>query len=182
MNKKAILLSIFWNIFLISIAFCEGLKVGTFAPFFKVKSGDDKILTLDMIKGKIIVVFYETKDVVEKNRKLKNELNKFYKKQKDAVKKLIVRLPVIDCSRTFMPFRWIWKSKLKKNSKKEKITVYGDWDGKMKSLYKMKDKESNVVIIDRKGRIRYFAYGKIEEQEINKIKELLEDIGDERVW
>ena len=31
-----------------------------------------------MVKGKVVVIFYETKDAVEKNRKLKNELNKFY--------------------------------------------------------------------------------------------------------
>lgn len=174
--KKAILIILTLRVVLIAVSFGEGLKIGTKAPSFEVKSGDNKILTLDMIKGKIIVIFYETKDVVEKNRQLKDELNKFYNEQPDTVKELIVRLAVIDCSSAFWPFTEIWKSKLKENSKKEGITIYGDWDGKMKSSYKMKGEESNIVIIDRSGIIRYFASGKVNVDEIDKIKELLKGL------
>lgn len=182
MNRRTLLITmtIFLAVSLPTISFAEGLKVGTVAPFFKVKSGDDKILTLDMVRGKVIVIFYETKDVVEKNRKLKDKLNKFYSDQPDDVKEFIVRLPVINCSSAFWPFTRIWKSKLRENSKKESITIYGDWSGKMFSDYKMKDKESNVVIIDKKGIIRYIASGKVEDKEINKIKELLIKLGSEK--
>jgi alkyl hydroperoxide reductase subunit AhpC len=182
MNKTAILIitAIFLGIFFTAISFAESLKIGTEAPSFEVKSGNDKILTLDMIKGKVTVIFYETKGVVEKNRKLKDELNKFYDEQPDAIKELIVKLPFINCSSAFWPFTGIWKSKLRENSKKEGMTIYGDWDGKMFSDYKMKDKESNVVIIDKKGIIRYFVSGKVEDKEINEIKELLKEIGNEK--
>jgi predicted transcriptional regulator len=130
-----------------------------------------------MIKGKVIIIFYETKDVVGENRKLKDELNKFYDEQSDAIKELIVKLPIINCSSAFWPFTGIWKSKLRENSKKEGIMIYGDWDGKMKSDYKTKDKESNV---DKKGIIKYFASGKVEDKEIDKIKELLKKLVNER--
>lgn len=173
-------MAIFLSIFFTAVSFGEGSKIGTVAPSFKVKSGNGKELTLDMVKGKVIVIFYETKDVVEKNRKLKNELNKFYDEWSDTVKENIVWLPVINCSSAFWPFTGIWKSKLMENSKKERITIYGDWDGKMFSDYKMKDEESNVVIIDKKGIIRYIADGKVEDKEINKIKELLKELGNEK--
>lgn len=182
MSRKAILIAIaiFLGISFTALSFAESLKIGADAPAFKVKSGEDKILTLDMIKGKVIVIFYETKDVVEKNRKLKDDLNKFYDEQPDTIKELIVKLPIIDCSSAFWPFTWIWKSKLRENSKKEGITIYGDWNGKMFSDYEMKDKEGNVIIIDKKGIIRYIASGKVDDKEINKIKELLKKLGNEK--
>lgn len=182
MSRKAILITIaiFLGISFTVVSFVESLKIGTDAPAFKVKSGDNEILTLDMMKGKVIVIFYETKDVVEKNRELKNELNKFYSEQPDSLKELIVKLPVINCSGAFWPFIGIWKRKLKENSRKEDITIYGDWDGKMFSDYKMKDKESNVVIIDKKGIIRYIASGKVGNKELNKIMELLKELGNEK--
>ena len=129
-----------------------------------------------MIREKIKIIFYETKDVVEKNRQLKDELKKFYNEQPDTVKEHIVRLAIINCSGAFWPFTGIWESKLRDNSKKEGITIYGDWNGKMFSDYRMKDEESNVLIIDKKGIIRYIASGKVEDKEINKIKELLKKI------
>lgn len=178
-GKKAILIimAISISISFMGISFGGAIKIGTDAPPFRVKSGDDKELTLDMIKGKAIVIFCETKDVVEKNRQLKDELNKFYNDQPKTVKELIVRLPIINCSGAFWPFTGIWKSKLKENSKKEGMTIYGDWNGKVFSDYKMKDNESNVVIIDKKGIIRYIASGKVGDEGINKIKELLKEIG-----
>jgi predicted transcriptional regulator len=158
----------------------EGLKVGLDAPFFNIKSGSDEQLTLDIVKGKIIVIFYETKDVAEKNRKLKSELNKSYHELSDTQKTLIVRLPVINCSSAFWPISEIWKSKLRENTKKEGLTIFGDWNGKMLSEYRMKDKESNFVVIDKKGIIQYFSSGRIEDSEIAKIKGLLEELIYER--
>ena len=66
--------------------------IGSPAPYFRVQSGDDKELTLDMIKGKVIAIFYETKDIVENNQRLKDELNKLYYEQTGIVKDVLVRL------------------------------------------------------------------------------------------
>ena len=43
----------------------------------------------------------------------------------------------------------------------------------MSSDYKMKPDESNIVIIDKGGRIRFFNSGKVKAEEINDVKELL---------
>ena len=58
--------------------------IGSAAPYFSVGSGDDKELTLDMIKGKVAAIFYENKDIVNANKRLKDELNKLYFEQTDA--------------------------------------------------------------------------------------------------
>jgi hypothetical protein len=146
---------------------------GAPAPYFSVKSGDDRELTLDMIRGKVGVIFYENKDIVDANKKLKDELNALYHEQGDALKDTIVRLPVIDCSGAVRAFRWIWKKQLIAHSRKEGMTIYCDWDGKMFSDYKMEDGVSNVVIIDKRQRIRFFTAGEVTTNEINHVKQLL---------
>ncbi|MFQ3674959.1 MAG: YtfJ family protein [Endomicrobiia bacterium] len=179
MNSKYffIVVTICFIVFPLTNSSAQSLKIGSAAPLFKIESGENEVLSLDMIRGKTIFIFYETKDVVEKNRLLKNRLNTFYDAQPENVKKSIVRLPVIDCSSAFWPLIGIWKSKLVENSKKEGITIYGDWDGKMKSAYMMKNNESNIVIIDKEGLIKYFAFGKISEEEIIEIIGLLKKLG-----
>jgi len=72
--------------------------IGSAAPYFRVQSGDDKELTLDMIKGKVAAIFYENKDIVDANKRLKDELNKLYSEQTDVLKDVLVRFPIIDCS------------------------------------------------------------------------------------
>ncbi len=147
--------------------------IGSAAPYFRVQSGDDKTLTLDMIKGKVAVIFYQNKDILDANKRLKDELNKLYYQQTDALKDVLVRLPIIDCSHAFWLFRGIWKRRLREYSKKEGVTIYCDWNGKVSSDYKMKAGMSNVVIIDKGGRIRFFTSGEVKPEEINGVKELL---------
>ena len=147
--------------------------IGSAAPDFRVESGDDMELTLDMIKGKVAAIFYENRKIVDANKRLKDELNKLYFEQTDALKDVLVRLPIIDCSEAFWPFLGIWKRRLREYSKKEGVTIYCDWEGKMSSDYKMNSDVSNVVIIDKSGRIRFFTSGDVTDQEISGVKELL---------
>jgi predicted transcriptional regulator len=147
--------------------------VGSAAPNFRVQSGDDRELTLDMIKGKVTALFYENKDLVENNKQIKDELNKLYFEQARIVKDVVVRLPVVDCSAAIWPFLGIWKRRVREHSKKEGVTIYCDWKGKMSSDYQMKADASNLVIIDKAGRIRFFSAGVIKAEEINKVKQLL---------
>jgi len=158
---------LFWPFFV----YTQEFGVGAPAPYFKVTSGDNEEITLDNIKGKVGVIFYETKDTIEKNRQLKNELNKFYASQPDSTRKLILRIPIINCKGVF--FTDIWKNNLKGNSQKEGITIYGDWDGKMFLSYGVKDAESNLIIVGKDGVVKYSFMGKVPEKDFSKIKNLL---------
>ncbi|MDD2679487.1 MAG: redoxin domain-containing protein [Candidatus Omnitrophica bacterium] len=154
-----------------AFAHAQGLPAGTPAPYFKVLSGNNEELTLDDIKGKVAVIFYEARETVERNRQLKDELNRFYDAQPERVKKLILRVPIINCKGVF--FTAAWKDNLKQNSLTEGLTIYGDWDGKMSLAYGVKDNESNLIIIDRDGFVRYSFAGRVEEKNFGKIKDLL---------
>lgn len=154
-----------------NFAHAEGVRVGIAAPYFKVVSGNGEELTLDDIKAKAAVIFYETKDTAQRNRKLKDELNKFYDAQPDDVRKMILRVPVINCNGVF--FTGAWKGNLRESSKKEGITIYGDWDGKMFFSYGIKDKESNLIIIGTNGVVRYSFAGQVAEKDFGRIKDLL---------
>ena len=169
---------------LLSLPFFRGSSlasglIGAEAPYFRVQSGDDKEMTLDMTKGKVILIFYESKDIVESNKILKAELNKLYYEQTEAVKAVLVRLPIVDCSKAAWPFVGTWKRKLREHSTKEGVAIYCDWNGKMFSDYKIKVDKNNIFIIDKGGRIRFFTSGEIKVEETNDVKELLKALAGE---
>ncbi len=149
------------------------LRVGKPAPPFSVSSGSDEKLTLGMLRGKIIVLFYESRQVIRKNLDLKNELKKLYSAQPDRIKNDIFPLVVIDCSEAFWATLPIWKSKLNEHSRKEGFTIYGDWTRRMLADYRLQGNESNFLIIDKDGILRYSASGRIGQSQFDKVKELL---------
>lgn len=154
-------------------AIAMGITVGEKAPYFQVTSGSNEVLTSDMLKGKMAVVFYETKETKEKNRALKDELNVFYSKESPEAQKNTMRVAVIRCSQ-FMPV--IWRQALRKNSKKEGIIIYGDWDGSMEKSYGMVPDESNFLIIDKSGTVRYVGSGIIPEKDFDGIEKMLKEL------
>jgi hypothetical protein len=154
-------------------AWGTGLTSGNPAPNFLVESGDNQPLSLDMLRGKVIVLFYESRNVIRKNIELKNELKRLYREQPASIRKDIFRLVVIDCSEAFLVTTPIWKSKLQEHSRKEGFTIYGDWDKKMFADYHMQPEESNFLIIDKRGIIRYAAVSKVENGQFEKIKGIL---------
>ncbi len=148
--------------------------LGKPAPSFAVESGDNKRLTLDMVRGRVMVLFYETKEASRKNSDVKDRLNGLYDRQDMETRQSIVRVPVFDCSRVFWPISLVWRESLRKHSKRVGITLYGDWDGRMGRDYQMKENESNVVLVDRRGTIRYASYGRITDLQFAEIEELLD--------
>jgi len=150
-----------------------GASEGEKAPYFRVTSGSNEVLTSDMIRGKIAVVFYETKDTIERNRPLKKELNAFYAKMPRADQDRIIKVAVIRCS-AFMPV--IWRRNLREHSKKEGITIYGDWEGSMERDYGMKADESNFLIIDKAGIVRMRRAGAISADDFHNIEDLINDL------
>jgi peroxiredoxin len=148
--------------------------LGKPAPSFTVESGDGRRLSLDMVKGRVTVIFYETKEASRRNSDVKDRLNDLYDRQDERTRQSIVRVPVFNCSLVFWPVSLVWKESLKKHSKRVGITLYGDWDGRMGRDFQMKDSESNVVLIDRRGTIRYASYGRITDRQFAEIEELLD--------
>ena len=153
--------------------FAAPLAIGSATPPLSVTSGDNRTLTLNMIKDYTVLMFYETKDTKEKNRPLKNALIEFLNAQPANIKAGIFSLPIVNCSAAAWPFIGIWKNSLTDNSQKEGVLIYGDWNGSMLATYKFKDNDSNFMVIDPQGTIRYYNYGVIGPQEIGNIKNIL---------
>jgi len=147
------------------------LGTGEPAPSFSLVSGDNKKVTLDMLKGKVVTLFYATRDTVEVNNELQHYLDTLYAAQPQNIQNQIFRLLVVNAMEATAVTTW--KEKLNETSAKLKVTIYGDWTGGMFAAYRMRDNDSNFVIIDKKGVVRFAASGKIANSRFEAIKKLL---------
>ena len=147
------------------------LGIGEPAPSFSLVSGDNKKLTLDRLRGKIVVLFYATRDTVQVNDDLQNYLDTLYATQPKNIQNQIFRLLVVNAMEATS--LTTWKENLIKTSAKLKITIYGDWTGDMFAAYRMRDNDSNFIIIDKRGIVRFAASGRIDNSRFEAIKKLL---------
>jgi hypothetical protein len=141
------------------------------APPFSLTSGDNKNLTLGMLSGKIVVLFYATRDTVHVNDDLQKFLDTLYAAQPINIQNKIFRLLVVNTMEATS--LTAWKEKLRETSAKLKINIYGDWTGRMYTTYRMRDNDSNFIIIDKRGIVRFAASGRIANSRFGAIKKLL---------
>lgn len=144
------------------------------APSFSLVSGDNKRLTLDMLSGKIVVLFYATRDTAQVDDDLRNYLDALYDTQSKTVQDQIARLLVVNAMEATS--LTTWKEKLIETSTRLKITVYGDWTGDMLATYQMRDNDSNFIIIDKMGIVRFAASGRTDNSRFEVIKTLLVEL------
>jgi predicted transcriptional regulator len=147
------------------------LGVGEPAPSFSLESGNNQKLTLDMLRGKVVVLFYATRDTVQVNDALQHYLDALYDSQPQNIQNQIFRLLVVNAMEATS--LTAWKEKLRETSAKLEITIYGDWTGGMYAAYRMRDNDSNFVIIDKRGIVRFAASGRIANSRFEAIKKLL---------
>jgi predicted transcriptional regulator len=147
------------------------LGTGEPAPSFSLESGNNQKLTLDMLRGKVVVLFYATRDTVEVNDALQHYLDRLYAAQPEKIQNQIFRLLVVNAMEATA--LTTWKEKLRETSQKLKITIYGDWTGDMFAAYRMRDNDSNFIIIDKRGIVRFAASGRIDSSRFGAIKKLL---------
>jgi len=147
------------------------LGTGEPAPSFSLVSGDNKKLTLNMLSGKVAVLFYATRVTVNVNDDLQHYLDALYDTQPKNIQNQIFRLLVVNAMEA--TDITAWKEKLRETSAKLEITCYGDWTGDMFAAYRMRDNDSNFVIIDKRGIVRFAASGRIDNSRFEAIKKLL---------
>ena len=147
------------------------LGVGEPAPSFTLVSGDNQKITLDMLRGKVVVLLYATRDTIHVNDDLQHYLNKLYATEPQNIQNQIFRLLVVNAMEA--EDLTAWKEKLRETSAKLNIPIYGDWNGAMYADYRMRDNDSNFIIIDKRGIVRFAASGRIDSSRFQAIKKLL---------
>jgi hypothetical protein len=116
-------------------------------------------------------LFYATRDTVHVNDDLQHYLDALYDTQPKNIQNQIFRLLVVNAMEATSLTDW--KQKLIETSAKLNIICYGDWTGGMFTAYRMRDNDSNFIIIDKRGIVRFAASGRIDNSRFEAIKKLL---------
>lgn len=147
--------------------------VGMVAPPFSVETADGKVTDNGVLKGKVVVLFYESKDAMDKSRPLKNHLNGFYARLETEMQNTMERMAVLACRGVVWPVKEIWKKRMLEESRQWGVPVYGDWDGVMEKAFGFDAEDTNLIVMDRHGVVRYASTGAVSPREADALVNLL---------
>ena len=148
------------------------LQAGDKMPTFTVQAEKSYISSRD-IAGRVAIITYETKGAAEVNRPFKQAVLQRWR-QSDSASPAIV--PVINCASFFGFARSICANRVAAVSKKENLIIYTDSDGAMFRDFKMTDDQSNIIIVDKKGFVRFTHAGRLDDAGVQAAVQLVEQV------
>ncbi|MDI1450671.1 YtfJ family protein [Polyangium sp. 6x1] len=147
-------------------------KEGAEAPNARVEDADGRALQMSSLKGKPILIMYEDKDSAAQNQPLKDDLAKLG--QGDKYKQKVAIAAIADVSSyDFWPAKGFVKDAIREESKKQKTTIYCDWDGSFRKAYGIRKGASNVILVGKDGRVLFAGSGALGTGDRKKLIELL---------
>jgi len=147
-------------------------KEGAEAPNARVEDADGKALQMSTLKGKPILIVYEDKDSAKQNQPLKDDLAKLAKG--DKYKSKIALAAVADVSGyDWWPAKGFVKDAIREESKKQKTTIYCDWDGSFRKAYGIRKGVSNVILVGKDGRVLFAGSGALASNDRKRLIDLL---------
>ncbi len=121
------------------------------------------------LKGKVHILFYVDPD----ERKTNDALTQALKKRHFDRKKF-TSVAVINLAATWMP-NIVLESLLKKKQKEFPDTVYvKDKQKILVKKWQLADDASDVLVFDKNGKLLYKKFGKLNEKEIAKVLDIIE--------
>lgn len=150
------------------------VKEGANAPNAKVEDADGKVLQMQSLKGKPILIVYEDRDSSKQNQLLKDDLAKLA--SGDKYKKTIALAAIADVSSyDWWPAKGFVKDAIKEESKKQKTTIYCDWDGGFRKAYGIKKGVSNIILVGRDGQVIFAVEGAMSADSRKRLVNLLSE-------
>ena len=135
------------------------LQPGDKMPAFTVEAEKSRLSSRD-IAGRVAIISYETKGTAELNRPFKQAVLARWR-QGDSAAPAIV--PVINCF-SFLGFvRSICANRVAAAAKKENLIIYTDSDGAMFRDFGLADDQSTIIIVDKKGMVRFLHAGALDD-------------------
>jgi predicted transcriptional regulator len=126
------------------------------APDFSLLDQRDRPVSLQQMKEQVVVLIASDNEGSKQNSGWKKALDKYGTR--------IYVLGVADVRK--VPF--FLKSKFKRDFQKDPAAILLDWEGVIFSAYGLKQGVPNIILIDKKGILRYLHSGQAEQAAVER--------------
>jgi predicted transcriptional regulator len=168
---KKLILSLSIALLAITSGFSQ-LEVGKKVPEWMFTDASKKEFTMNTWAGKALQVNYVDPDEQDLNEPYNEALDKAVKETKRIDSTKFKGIGIVDCKSTWKPnslIRMIAGNK----AKKYKTTILFDYDAKLQNLWGLPKDSYSVVVMDKDRICRAVYKGKIPENEIENIIQLI---------
>jgi peroxiredoxin len=174
---------IFWAVMALAGALpplsAAGLEPGQPAPAFEVQYAGSQVLRLSDLAGSVVIATCESRNTTEINKPFKDALLQAFPPDARPRHKIAI-VAVVSCFEYPWPIKGICARRVRDSAQDLDLQLYVDMSGTMFQDYGASSDTSTVIIIDREGVVRYVMRGKIPDEQVGSVIELVRSLAENR--
>lgn len=146
--------------------------IGGAAPNARIEDADGGLLELRGLGQRPVLIVYEDNHSAQQNEQFKRDLAR--SAEGDRYRHKLTLVAVADVSGyDFWPVRGIVKDAIRSESRKHNTVIYCDWSGGFRRALGLNKGASNVVLLDRAGRVLFARAGTLSAPEREALMAML---------
>jgi hypothetical protein len=140
-------------------------------PHFSVVTADGSALSDAQLKGRAVILWYDSSDSVHVNDEAKAELSRMLSTMSEATRPRLVAVGDVS-GYDYWPARSFAKSELRKYEGIYRIPIYGDWTGAIRAAFALDPSHGNLLFISATGAVHFRRTGKVDQAGVKRVVEL----------
>jgi hypothetical protein len=147
--------------------------VGSPEPELRLRPVDGDALMLASSLGRPTLIFYESKDSRSQNWPFKKRLKDLVR-ETSSYRERVALFPIVDLEGyDFWPVHGFAADAVRAEAKRIGWPIYCDWTGELRRALDVRSELSTVILIDRTGKVVFAAEGPLQDDEQDRVLELL---------
>lgn len=147
---------------------------GSNAPNARVVDTDGRVADLAALRGRPVLVFYESRDSLPQNRALVAELAGLRTRGEEPYRSRLALVPVADVtSYDYWPIRGFVRATLRRHARAAGIDIFCDFSGDFGRALGVARGQSNVVLLGPDGAVRFVAHGALSAEQRAALLDIL---------
>jgi hypothetical protein len=152
--------------------------VGAPADFsLPTTAGRDRALA--QLRGKVVVLFYETRDTITQNQHVKDAMGVRFNRDRSLINRFSLVAACNVAEYNSWPSQYFAREAISAVARSQRIELWLDWNRTLIQRLGLRDRTSNIVLIDKQGRVRERLWGRVADGSVNALIDRMIALGSE---
>ncbi|MBL8682065.1 MAG: hypothetical protein JNK05_23055 [Myxococcales bacterium] len=140
-------------------------------------SGRDRAVS--QFRGKVVVLFYETRGTITQNQHVKDAMGARFNRDRTLANRFSLIAACNVAEYNSWPSQYFAREAITTVARSQRIELWLDWNRTLIQRLGLRDGTSNIVLIDKLGRIRERNWGRVADANVNALLDRMIALGNE---
>jgi hypothetical protein len=140
-------------------------------------AGRDRMLS--QLRGKVVVLFYETRGTITQNQHVKDAMGVRFNRDRALANRITLIAACNVAEYNSWPSQYFAREAISAVARSQRIELWLDWNRTLIQRLGLRDGASNIVIVDRTGVVRERHAGRLADPQVGTFLDRVIAMGDE---